>query len=87
LYSSFLSDCEIAERNSKEAVFTHGKELLEAISMGLSDFEVFENRTRTAEMVNLNDYEEMSKTFLYDSHTSYSLLSDPSMYLNLTTST
>ena len=72
-----------AERKSDRAAFTHGKELLQAISLGLSQFEVYENRTRTADMINLNDYEEMVTTFLYDSHTSYSLLSDPSMYINL----
>ena len=72
-----------AERKSDDAVFTHGKEFLEAISSGLSDFEVFENRTRTTDMINLNDYDTMFKTFLYDSHTSYSLRSNPSMYLNL----
>lgn len=72
-----------AERKSNDAVFAHGKEFLEAISRGLIDFEVFENRTRTTDLINLNDYNVMSKMFLYDTHTSYSLRSNPSMYLNL----
>ena len=49
----------------------------------MTDFEVFENKTRNPEMINLNDYDQMSQSFLYDNHVSYSLLSDLSGYVNL----
>ena len=44
---------------------------------------MYENRTRTTDLTNLNDYAAMAKTFLYDSRSSYSLKSDPSNYINL----
>jgi hypothetical protein len=31
----------------------------------------------------LNDYDEMIKTFVYDTHTTYTLVSDPTTYINL----
>ena len=71
-----------AERTFPDAIFTHGKDFLQAITLGKSDFEVYENRTRTADLINLNDYAEMAKTFLYDTRSSYSLKSDPSNYIN-----
>ena len=57
--------------------------MLNALSQGMTDFEVFENMTRNPEMINLNDYDKMSQSFLYDNHVSYSLLSALSNYVNL----
>ena len=57
--------------------------MLNALSQGLIDFEVFENKARIPEMINVNDYDQMSQSFLYDNHVSYSLLSDLSGYVNL----
>jgi hypothetical protein len=71
------------ERQSSEAVFVHGKEFLSSISVGLQKFVVYENNTERADLHNLNSYEEMASTFLYDSHTSYSLKHDLSVYRNL----
>jgi hypothetical protein len=71
------------ERKSEEAVFTHGKEFLNAITSGMHSFEVFENKSRNAGLLKLNDYDEMMKTFLYDTHTSYTLATDPTNYVNL----
>jgi hypothetical protein len=71
------------ERLSSEAVFIHGKEFLGSISLGLKKFDVYENKTETADLHHLNKYEEMSSTYLYDSHTEYSLKHDPSNYRNL----
>ena len=73
----------LAERNSDEALFTHGREFLNALSSGLTHFEIFENKTKNPEMTNLNDLNDMRTSFLYDSHVSYTLLSDPSGYVNL----
>ena len=73
----------LAERNSEEAFFTHGREFLKALSSGLSHFEIFENKTENPEITNLNDLNDKKRSFLYDSHVSYTLLSDPSSYVNL----
>jgi hypothetical protein len=64
-------------------VFFHGKEFLRSISLGLKKFDVYENNTETADVHNLNRYEDMASTYLYDSHTEYSLKHDPSSYRNL----
>lgn len=71
------------ERLSSEAVFLHGKEFLLSIRVGLKKFDVYENNTATANLYNLNRYEDMVSTYLYDSHTSYSLKHDLSSYRNL----
>jgi hypothetical protein len=71
------------ERKSEEAVFTHDKEFLNAIASGMHSFEVFENKSRNAGLLKLNDYNEMMKTFVYDTHTSYTLVTDPTSYINL----
>jgi hypothetical protein len=71
------------ERLSSEAVFFHGKEFLLSIQIGLEKFDVYENNTATADLHNLNRYEDMVSTYLYDSHTSYSLKNDLSSYRNL----
>ena len=56
---------------------------LDSIGKGLSKFDVYENNTATTDLYNLNSYEEMASTYLYDSHTSYSLKYDLSAYHNL----
>ena len=56
---------------------------LNSIGKGLSNFDVYENNTATTDLYNLNSYEEMASTYLYDSHTSYSLKYDLSAYHNL----
>jgi hypothetical protein len=68
---------------SSEAIFFHGKEFLRSISLGLQKFDVYENNTETADLHNLNRYEDMASSYLYDSHTEYSLKRDPSSYRNL----
>jgi hypothetical protein len=71
------------ERQSSEAIFVHGREFLKSISLGLKKFDVYENNTETADLHNLNKYDEMASTYLYDSHTEYSLKHDPSNYRSL----
>jgi hypothetical protein len=72
---------------SPEAVFTHGKELLVAISSGLQEFDVYENENahgKNSEDVPIfleSDVE--TRTYSHDTHTSYSLKYDISSYHNL----
>jgi hypothetical protein len=73
----------IAERESTTAVFGHGRQLLQAIALGRRKFEVLENTTRSPELADLNDYEEISRTFIYDTRSDYTLLNEPASYVNL----
>ena len=75
------------ELASRDAVFTHGKEFLDAISHGLQQFDVYENKTAATydakDFVELRNSDGKVDTYSYDSHTSYSLKYDVSSYHNL----
>ena len=72
---------------SRDAVFTHGKEFLDAVNHGHQQFDVYENKTAATydakDFVELRNSDGKVDTYSYDSHTSYSLKYDVSWYHNL----
>lgn len=69
------------ELAATEAVFTHGRELLAAINLGLQQFDVYENKS-ASDNLSSHSFQPIN-TYSYDSHSSYSLLLHHSSYRNL----
>ena len=78
---------QLGELSSRDAIFTHGKELLDAINHGHQQFDVYENKS--AITYDAKDFFELRNsggkigTYSYDSHTSYTLKYEVSSYHNL----
>ena len=64
------------------AFFTYGNEFLKALSLGEKEFTVLEKKERNEDLSELNKYDAMTKSVLYDSRASYFLHSDSSAYVN-----
>ena len=78
---------QLGELASRDAVFTHGKEFLNAISHGLQQFDVYEKKSASSyeseNFFDLRDSDGTISTYSYDSHTSYSLKYNVANYHNL----